>query len=344
MINAKATFEENYVEKKEELIVEHLIEDTDELIERALFIDSVSKDWKLTNNDITILPDLVLGIASQDAEGNPFTDNLKMTPYSFTQFCSRMGLPNTYAKKLMSIGREDLLLHNLNELLQEQDENKEFLVRQTGNYMRAFLSDRYTVLDSSLILDMAKKVIPENFALNQFFLTPERLHVRYLGQRLDIPKQDLYVGIQIDSSDVGRKNLSVDFFIYKQVCTNGLKVAKLHSNIYKKVHVGDGLNELSFYRDFSKGIGKMQRFVGLLTEEIKNALNNSIDETGFKKLYEKTKKAFPQIVKEDEVKLYMNKYGDNLFAYVNALTEISHQYTLDERIDLEEFAGSLLVA
>ena len=47
---------------------------------------------------------------------------------------------------------------------------------------------------------------------------------------LPIDGEDLFAGITLDSSDVGRSGLYVRFFIYKQVCTNGLIIPKAAVN------------------------------------------------------------------------------------------------------------------
>ena len=343
MENFRAIFEEDYVAPQERLEKKKL--DIIDLIHEAERIDKVSRDWRVTADDIKVTDTLNMSIRGQSPIGEPFEELLAITPYSFSQMCNRLGFPPAYAKKLMKIGREDLLVHNLNELLRSQDEDRVFLLRQTGTHMRAFLSNKYSVVDSPAILKIAKEVIPmDRFEVLSYHISPERLHVRFIGDRLDIPDQDLFLGVQIDSSDVGRKNLSIDFFIYKQVCSNGLKVPKFSTNIYKKVHLGSAMSEIAFYRDFRNGMKVMLEYVEEVKKAILDAMNHKLTDEEFKKLFEKSKKSLPLIEEEADVQMFMRRYGATRFGYINALTDIAQRYTLDQRLEFEEFAGELLVA
>ena len=44
------------------------------------------------------------------------------------------------------------------------------------------------------------------------------------------------------------------------------------------------------------------------------------------------------------IELVRNKYGNSKWGYVNALTEVAQDYTLERRLDIENRAGAILVA
>ena len=47
---------------------------------------------------------------------------------------------------------------------------------------------------------------------------------------------------------------------------------------------------------------------------------------------------------EKVIDLMKNKYGDSRWGYINSLTEVAQDYTLERRIELENIAGNLLAA
>ena len=76
------------------------------------------------------------------------------------------------------------------------------------------------------------------------------MHTQYgiENEMLNIDGEDLFAGITLDSSDVGRSGLSVRFFIWKQVCTNGLVISKSAANLFRQKHIG------ITHEDFATGL------------------------------------------------------------------------------------------
>ena len=44
------------------------------------------------------------------------------------------------------------------------------------------------------------------------------------------------------------------------------------------------------------------------------------------------------------IDLMQNRYGDNRWGYINAITEVAQDFTLERRLELERIAGNLLAA
>lgn len=101
------------------------------------------------------------------------------------------------------------------------------------------MSNRYSVLDTPDIIDVIDESTKGlDLKVKGYYMSEERFHARLVQQHMmKINGEDLYAGIQIDSSDVGRSPLNVMFFIYKQVCTNGLAVAKGRGSLFTQRHI-----------------------------------------------------------------------------------------------------------
>ena len=159
---------------------------------------------------------------------------------------------------------------------------------------------------------------------------------------LPIDGEDLFAGITLDSSDVGRSGLYVRFFIYKQVCTNGLIIPKSCGELFRQKHVGissedfkNGLIEgLESFNEIKTNVIEMIREskeiptnddIEKLTEEIKNSTKLSDDTV-------------------DEVIMLMDtSYDRSKWGLINGITEVAQKYTLERRLQLEQIAGELLV-
>ncbi|MBO8161120.1 MAG: hypothetical protein H0Z24_05740 [Thermosipho sp. (in: Bacteria)] len=267
-----------------------------------------------------------------------------LSDFAFSQLCAKLGIPVRYMKKCLDNGAVDLAIRNVNEWIFKNGKTK-FLIREFNGMIRGILSNRYSTLDTPEILDVAEDVLGNDYKVKEFFMNEERFHVRLIEDELNVPEEDLFIGIQIDSSDVGKQTLLVQFFVYKQICSNGLVIPKLNSVIYKQRHVGIDVEE--FKSGFEIGL----RMIDSLKEEVEKAIIESkdgIDNLELELLIEKFKN-MTKVSKETVDKIVdivnSNKYGErSRWSLVNSITEVAQDFTLDRRIELEKFAGMLLVA
>ena len=81
--------------------------------------------------------------------------------------------------------------------------------------------------------------------------------------------EDLFAGIQIDSSDVGRSTLSVSFFIFKQICTNGLCISKGSGQLFCQKHIG--ITASDFHDEFLQSMKNYDA----VCEEVTNLIIDS---------------------------------------------------------------------
>ena len=168
---------------------------------------------------------------------------------------------------------------------------------------------------------------------------------------LPIDGEDLFPGLFIDSSDVGRSILTVRFGIYKQVCTNGLVIARNSGVLFEQKHIGISAEE------FHEGLVASLSNVELLTEnavEWVQRAKNRPNHWSSASEYDDNINEFVAYIKnntnlsEDSsrkvIDLMNTKYEDNRWGLINSITEVAQDFTLERRLELEKIAGNLLVA
>jgi hypothetical protein len=164
-----------------------------------------------------------------------------------------------------------------------------------------------------------------------------------------VPNEDLYSGIQIDSSDVGRSILTVQNFIYKKVCTNGLVLPRDHGILFKQKHIG--ISSDDFRENLVASLNIIPDLVVKSEEMIKNTTTIYYDyvfesQDGLQKFIDTLKEGakVSDTTASNIVDLMTAKYGTNKWGLINSITEVAQNFTLERRLELEKYAGGLLVA
>ena len=272
--------------------------------------------------------------------------------YALGQLGTKIGVPARYLEKCVSSGRIDLAQDNVNSWLDGYD--KDLFIREYNGGIRGILSSKYSVCDTDEILKAVDDVVDlSTYKIKGSFLSPERLHVRLVSKEmLPIDGEDLFAGLFIDSSDVGRNMLTVQFGIYKLVCTNGLVVSRAGGIIFQQKHIGITIEE------FHDGLVSSLKNVSLLTDNAiewvklakskkmfgnKNAVLTKEDNEEFIARIRST----TMLSEESATKvltLMQTKYDTSKWGFINGITEVAQDFTLEKRLDLERIAGNLLVA
>ena len=322
------------------------------LIEKAERINSECEDFvvrKANSDNVRFSTEygIKLGYSSED----DVTKVSNISRYALGQLGTKIGVPVRYLEKCIRTGRLDLAEKNVNSWL--KDYNKDLFIREYNGRIRGVLSSKYSVCDSHEILNVVNDVVDLNqFKLKGSYLSEERLHVRLVSREmLPIKGEDLFAGIFIDSSDVGRSILTVNFGIYKQVCTNGLMITKAGGTLFKQKHIGISSEE------FHESLVASLKNVDILTEHavewVKKSMNRynhwSVDSEHPEDIQEFINYIRQQTNLSNDgaskvINLMQTKYEDNRWGLVNGITEVAQDYTLERRLELEKVAGDLLAA
>lgn len=270
--------------------------------------------------------------------------------FALSQLCGKIGVPAQYIDKCVSSGRIDLAQDNVNSWL--EDYNKNLFIREYDGRIRGILSDRYSVCDTPDILYGISDVLPvDNYNIKGFFLNEEFLHIRMVDRHvLPINNEDLYPGISIDTSDVGKSNLTVNFFIWKKVCTNGLVIPKKFGILFRQKHIGIDSDE------FRTTLQESIKMIQPITDNVVKAINDTATislESAFedKDSLENLIARVRQQTKLSEestnkvIQLIQNEtYPMNRWGLINSITEVAQDFSIFRRLELERIAGEMLVA
>lgn len=322
----------------------------DSLVLRSNEIEALSTDYmvrKANTQSIRFNESAGITFISENGE----LRSLPISRYALGQLGSKIGVPARYLEKCVNSGRIDLAQDNVNSWL--EDYNKDLFIREYNGGVRGVLSSKYSVCDSHEILGVLNDAVDlSNYKIKGSFLNEERLHLRLVSKEmLPIDGEDLFAGLFIDSSDVGRSILTVKFGIYKQVCTNGLVIARAGGTLFEQKHIGISAEE------FHQGLVASLQNVDLLTENavewVRKAQHKDNhwssaseyeDDINEFVAYIRNKTNLSEESSRKVIDLMNTKYTDSRWGLINGITEVAQDFTLERRLELERIAGSLLVA
>ena len=344
---------ENATQKREQVMETLDLNNTtlSQLFERSKLIEDECFDYTVVEaTDKNVMFNDMAGLSYTVTDTGEVRHS-PMSRWALSQLGTKIGVPSRYLEKCIASGRIDLAKDNVNSWL--ADYNKDLFIREYRGSIRGILSNRYSVCDSSEILSAVDGAVDlSKYKIKGSYLSPERLHVRLIGKEmLPVEGEDLFPGIFIDSSDVGRNVLVVQFGIWKQVCTNGLCISKAGGVLFSQKHIGITPEE------FYEGLNASLKNIDPLTE-------NAVQWVEFAK--DKRVKGLSKSNTSDEIEEFINrlklsaklpedkatkvfdlmsaKYDHSQWGLINALTEVAQDFTLDKRIEIENYAGNLLVA
>ena len=346
------------VVEAEEVIVEPVDTTTpiEKVFKKAAEIDSRCSDYtvKVANpNTVRLQDDLSLSYTTSEKE----TRNASFNHFALSQFGTKIGVPANYLEKCLNKDRADIAQYNVNAWL--QDFNKPLFIREYedldgNNKIRGVLSDKYSVCDTPEIIDGLKDAIDlGTFNLKGSYVSEERFHLRLVdSEMLPVDGEDLFAGIILDSSDVGRSTLRVNFLIFKQVCTNGLVVNRVSTQLFKQKHIG--ISAEAFSNGLHEGLDLFPKITAKVVDSIEKTRNVDApfnfhyeDDEQLADLVTSIRKqtGLSPVHANNVIDIMTSKrYEDNRWGYVNALTDVAKGLTLEKRLVLEENAGRLLVA
>lgn len=329
----------------------------DDLYSKARDIQSLCIDYNVSNvSEKNMMMSSVNGNLLFHPDENPFMDeplvkvDMGMTRYAMSQLCNKLGVPVRYLEKCFDAGMIDLASDNVNAWLSEY--NKNLFIREYNGKIRGILSDRYMTLDTPDIMQVISDVVDSStYSTKGYYLSPERFHARIIqNEMMSIDGEDLFAGIQIDSSDVGRSTLQVRFMIFKQVCTNGLCISKGGGVLFEQRHIGISIDE--FYSNFQESMTRIPVLMENATSLIEEARNDdgkfaihTFNESELKDFVERMKLK-TRLSDESMTKVIFmmrDKYSPTRWGLINSLTEVAQDFTLERRVEIEKFAGDLLL-
>lgn len=287
----------------------------------------------------------VLKVTTEDS--HYVTHHTGISHYALSQLATKLGIPMRYVDNCIQKKMYGLVEDNFHSWLDYY--NRKLFIRQYKDSIRGILTDKYSCLDTEDILCVLDDYLDmDKYTIKGRFLNEERLHLRFVSnEKLPVPNEDLFAGIFIDSSDIGRSVLSVNFGIYKQVCTNGLIVAKNKGVLFQQKHIGITPDE--FKKGFIAAISKVDVLAENAVELVKECKGKKISLSSQQEIDDFIKRikdttSISQTAAMKVIDLMQNRYGRTKWGMINGLTEVAQDYTLERRIELEKIAGNILIA
>jgi hypothetical protein len=260
------------------------------------------------------------------------------------QIAEKLEIPLKYYHK-MEEETPELLTENVNTWLRRN--NKNVFLRGLDESARAFLSDRYRVIDHLDVLMCALNELQAHDAeIEDCFLSETEMNIKVKSQTLrDFVrhKDDLMIGgIFMTNSETGHKALRVEPRLFRVKCSNGLIIEEM---VTREIHIGNGdeafdeIIYLSLRRSIRELFAKFGEIIQVLREsseiKIKNPqkmINNVVEH------YRLSEGQRDNILMAFGAEPEYDKYG-----IANALTLAAQKETTWERsVEMERIAGHLI--
>jgi hypothetical protein len=284
--------------------------------------------------------------------------------YAHGQIAVNAAIPKQYYDRVLQ-SNPALLASHVNHWF--STEPKKHLVRTLDKSTRALLSDRYRPLDNFDLLTSILPMIIESHG--HMVVASSEVTERKLYLKLAVPSlveavkvgDEVTAGVVISNSEVGDGSLSVDPFITRLVCLNGMKVDKFGQ---RRNHVGKSLSSgedaAEFYQDDTRAADDRAFFL-----KVRDTVRGVLEPAGFHKIVDSLRESTEKKIEakpEDAVEILANKYqlnqgtrdgifrqlidgglGLNQYSLVQAITrQAQDEESYDDASRLESLGGTVL--
>ena len=215
-----------------------------------------------------------------------------------------------------------------------------------GDVLRGVLSSRYARLDHDLLLDCLAPLVPQGFAVDWFSLDDGGLHLRLVDPRKPqtvLAGDELFSGIHVSNSEVGRHAVTVDALIYRLVCQNGLiRLVRGKSLLHQRhIHLAAPRFKEALEGAVLGALDEASRFV----EQIRAAARTPVPDVGavlaLLGRQEALSKGFLEAA-ERSLRSEPSGQQETVWGLANGLTQAGQALSPDARYAVEALAGRLI--
>lgn len=182
--------------------------------------------------------------------------SLDANDHMLGQMSTDLKIPKTYFDR-MKVDAPGLFQTNVHHWLHNTPKRKLIRARhdEQAEVGRAWLSDRYRRLDN---IEVAYKLLPElnnvaeQWQIHNASISDTKFHFRATFPAMEkaIKVGDpVHWGVQITNSEVGAAGFSIDNFVMRLVCLNGMVVTKVMSARHVGKRLGDNLSDEAIRAD-----------------------------------------------------------------------------------------------
>lgn len=318
--------------------------DLNELLKQSKSLCSNWQDFYCDNeNEVNFRMTEDMRFIYKTTDGD--TREADITEYAFSQLCTRLGVPASYVRKCFDNGKIELAVNNFREW--STSYNKTLLIREIDGVVRAVLSDVYKTFDSHKIISTLRNTVDtKRYKANGVFLSEDRFHIRFVDREpLNVnDTSPMFDGFTVSSSDVGRGSLNMTYYLYRQVCKNGMTVSDKQGTLFRQAHAGSEMTAAKINM-FNKAFLDMDILNKYSVENIRKNQNTFLRDYELKMYIEKARRDLKLSEKGQEKLVYLidNTYDRTRWGFLNSVTELAQDYSLDTRILFETFAGNTMM-
>lgn len=253
-----------------------------------------------------------------------------------SSYLSKINVPANFFSQCSPRLKEDILgeFHHITK-------DKGALIRLQEDNIRYIASDKYSKFDD---VDVVRALTPLEGVLNirEFHQSNDTFVLRATSdEALKGLSRPFFPGIHISNSEVGRGAVKIVYFLYEQICTNGMLAARAttqismrHFGVPTKERVEEAATKMiqglgGFIEDSQERIYNMTKTPGdLMLEKLSSRIS--------KDLFESTKIRIPSY--------QSGKPEPDSLDVLSAFTEEIQKFAWQSRMEYEQMAGDLVWA
>jgi hypothetical protein len=242
------------------------------------------RDFKCPTNALTILPD---GNALLDVNDGEI--EFRVSAHAHRQIGTNLKIPAAYYDRAR-LQELELFADTVNTWLHRDDAKAIRTVRTLGSNMRAYLSDRYQIIDNEHILNAVLPVLDEmglQESIASCYLDDDKLYLKVINPKVqgEVRVNDIVQsGFVLSNSETGMGAATIQPLLYRLVCTNGMIIPEYGK---RKNHISsrNNLNIDEAYELYSDET--LKRADELFLMKIKDLVRAACSETIFNKVLER---------------------------------------------------------
>lgn len=295
-----------------------------ELIERSSALDEHKTNYKVATKVLSFD-----GACRLIIPQGPFKMKFELTDWAMSQLCQKLGPPPfRYIQKCP----KHIAAINLDYWRSRV--NKTWLLRSYDDKCRAVLDEHYTPISNTEILTMVETSLGNTpYDQGRPHLDADTLHLKVT---MATSSDGNYgIGAYIGNGEIGNRMLRVMPYIQRTTCQNSIMFSR-------------GAFEHKHYRVSRAFLaGAVQDKLGyafkIATERLEELVRSEMQ--GIPKVADMVKSICKSkgLAQHTHDKILMGMEGsETLFGVINGLTFAAKELPVEDRIDLETYAGSLL--
>jgi len=339
----------------------------DRLVELARELErqkKTKKDYIVAGSDLSMKegvdgkPELVISRLPSSTQEAAYTGHFKITPYCHGQIAEKCKIPRPYYNRMLEEGKTELLADNVNAWIGDKERR---LVRTLDGNARAILSDRYRIMDNYDIMMLTLQQFVEQkdkgneVEIQRCDVTDTHMYIKGVMPHTqeEIRSGDSVIrGVVVRNSEVGAGAFSVEPFLVRLVCQNGM----IGEKTLNKVHLGRQKDVGELLSDATRQLEDQALWSG-----IKDVIGRTFDDRFFNEWVQRIRDAdsteIPRPVEAvdlvaSEYKIsdgmkteILNRFrGNTVWDLTNAITASAHESGInyEGQIELEKIGGNLV--